>query len=54
MIPSIWYAVQQLLGAQWPPALTAGVPGLIKAFVFSLIIIGLTWCFTKIHIKLKV
>ena len=54
MIPSIWYAVQQLLGAHWPPALTAGVPGLIKAFVFSLIIIGLTWCFTKIHIKLKV
>ena len=54
MIPSIWYAVQQLLGAHWPPALTAGIPGLIKAFVFSLIIIGLTWCFTKIHIKLKV
>ena len=54
MIPSIWYAVQQLLGAHWPPALTAGVPGLIQAFVFSLIIIGLTWCFTKIHIKLKV
>ena len=54
MIPSIWYAVQQLLGAHWPPALTAGVPGLIKAFVFSLIIIGLTWCFTKIHVKLKV
>ncbi|MBQ3744151.1 MAG: DUF5009 domain-containing protein [Bacteroidales bacterium] len=54
MIPSIWYAVQQLLGAHWPPALTAGLPGLIKAFVFSLIIIGLTWCFTKIHIKLKV
>ena len=54
MIPSIWYAVQQLLGAHWPPALTAGVPGLIKAFIFSLIIIGLTWCFTKIHIKLKV
>ncbi len=54
MIPSIWYAVQQLLGAHWPPALTAGGPGLIKAFVFSLIIIGLTWCFTKIHIKLKV
>ena len=54
MIPSMWYAVQQLLGAHWPPALTAGIPGLIKAFVFSLIIIGLTWCFTKIHIKLKV
>ncbi|MBR3449355.1 MAG: DUF5009 domain-containing protein [Bacteroidales bacterium] len=53
-IPYIWYAVQQLLGAHWPPALTAGIPGLIKAFVFSLIIIGLTWCFTKIHIKLKV
>ncbi|MBQ9398517.1 MAG: DUF5009 domain-containing protein [Bacteroidales bacterium] len=53
-IPYIWYAVQELLGAHWPPVLTAGIPGLIKAFVFSLIIIGLTWCFTKIHVKLKV
>ena len=53
-IPSIWYAVQQLLGAEWPAVLTAGVPGLLKAFVFSLLIIGLTWCFTKIHLKLKV
>ena len=54
IIPSIWYSVQQLLGAHWPPVLTAGVPGLLKALALSFIIIGLTWCFTKIHIKLKV
>ena len=53
-IPTIWYAVQQLLGAQWPAALTAGLPGLLKALAFSFIIIGLTWCFTKLHLKLKV
>ena len=53
-IPTIWYAVQQLLGAQWPASLTAGLPGLLKALAFSFIIIGLTWCFGKLHLKLKV
>jgi len=53
-IPYIWYAVQQLLGAQWPAALTNGLPGLIKALVFAFIIVGLTWLFGKAHIKLKV
>ena len=52
-IPSIWYAVQQLLGLRWPAVLTHGLPGLGKALVFALIIIGLTRLFEKMHIKLK-
>ena len=52
-IPSIWYAVQQLLGLHWPAVLTHGLPGLGKALVFALIIIGLTRLFEKMHIKLK-
>ena len=53
-IPYIWYAVQSLFGLSWPAALTDGIPGLIKALAFSFIIIGLTWLFGKIHIKLKI
>lgn len=54
MLPSIWYAVQQLLGLSWPSVLTNGIPGLLKALGFSFVIIGLTWCFTKLGLKLKV
>lgn len=35
-------------------ALTAGIPGLLKALVFSFLIIGLTWVFERIHLKLKI
>ena len=52
-IPYIWYAVQQLLGLHWPAALTAGVPGLLKALVFAFVIVGMTWVFERIHLKLK-
>ena len=54
IIPTIWYAVQQLLGLNWPAALTDGLPGLLKALAFAFVIIGLTWLFGKLHLKLKI
>lgn len=54
MMPSLWYAVQQLLHLPWPSALETGIPGLLKALGFSFAIIGLTWCFTKVGLKLKI
>ena len=36
-----------------PAVLTDGLPGLLKALAYSFIIIGLTWLFGKIHLKLK-
>jgi hypothetical protein len=53
-IPTIWYAVWQLLGLHWPAALTNGLPGLLKALALAFLIIGITWIFEKIHLKLKV
>ncbi|MCR5710068.1 MAG: DUF5009 domain-containing protein [Bacteroidales bacterium] len=53
-IPYIWYALQGMAGLRWPAAMTDGVPGLLKALVFSFAIIGLTWLFGKIHLKLKI
>ena len=54
MMPSIWYVVQQLLGWEWPAALTYGLPGLIKALVFAFVIVALTGLFEKLHLKLKI
>jgi len=54
MMPSIWYDVQQLLGWEWPAALTFGLTGLIKALVFAFVIVALTGLFEKLHLKLKI
>ena len=54
MLPTVWSSVQQLLGLHWPAVLTAGLPGLLKALAFAFVIIGLTWCFGKLRLKLKV
>ena len=54
MMPSIWYAVQQLMGFSWPAVLTNGIPGLLKALGFAFLMIGFTWLFTRIHLKLKI
>jgi len=54
MMPSIWYDVQQLVGWEWPAALTYGLPGLIKALVFAFVIVALTGLFEKLHLKLKI
>ena len=54
ILPTVWSSVQNLLGLGWPKALSAGIPGLLGALAFAFLIIGLTWCFTKIHLKLKV
>ena len=53
MMPSIWYAVQRLLGFSWPEYLSCGLPGLLKALVFAFLMIGLTALFNKMHLKLK-
>ena len=53
MMPAIWYAVQQLIGWHWPAALCCGLPGLLKAMVFALLMIALTGLFNRLHLKLK-
>ncbi len=54
MIPSIWNAVQQLLGLHWPAILCYGFPGILKALVFAFLVVGITWVFTKLHLKLRI
>ena len=54
MIPTIWSAVQQLLGWHWSEVLCYGFPGLLKALAFAFLVVGITWLFTKMHLKLRV
>lgn len=54
IIPYAWYNLQSLLGAWYPHWLYAGVPGLVRSAVFSLIIIGIAWLLMKCRIRLKI
>ena len=54
ILPTLWYVAQELTGFEWPAVLCHGVPGLFKAFAFAFLIIGLTWVFGKLHLKLKI
>lgn len=53
-LPYVWYPVQQMLGCHYPEMLNAGIPGLIRSVLFSLIIVGITGLLVKAKIKLKV
>ncbi len=54
IIPYLWYAIQQIAGWHYPDLLCAGVPGLLRSLVFSLVIVLLTGLLVKAKIKLKV
>lgn len=53
VLPSVWYALMSLTGFSYPAAISHGLPGLVRSMCFAFIIIGLTWCLGKVHIKLK-
>jgi len=54
LIPYYAYAIFALVGLQLPGMILAGVPGLIKSLVFSLLIIWITGWLGKFKISLKI
>lgn len=52
-LPYLWYPLCSLAGIRFPHALTCGVPGLMKAAVFSLLVILLAEGLSRAGIKLK-
>ena len=54
LIPYYAYAIFALAGLQLPGMLIAGLPGLIKSLVFSLVIIMVTGWLGKFRISLKI
>ena len=54
IIPYFWYAVQRLLGCQYPDFLCVGVPGLCRSLLFSLVVVWMSGVLMKIHVRLKI
>jgi len=54
IIPYFWYAVQRLLGCQYPDFLCVGVPGLCRSLLFSLVVVWMAGVLMKIHVRLKI
>lgn len=54
MIPYFWYAVQRFVGFHYPDFLCAGVPGLCRSLLFSLVIVWIAGALTKVNVRLKI
>ena len=53
LIPDFYYSLVGLLGISLPESVTTGGVGLLKSFLFALLIVGLTAMLGKLKIKLK-
>ncbi|WP_338869291.1 DUF5009 domain-containing protein [Spirosoma sp. SC4-14] len=53
LIPYVYYSVANLSGISLPDALKVGGIGLLKSFLFALVVIGITAVLGKLRIKLK-
>ena len=54
IIPYFWYAVQRLLEFHYPSFLCAGVPGLCRSLLFSLIVVWIAGALMKVNVRLKI
>lgn len=53
LIPYAWYSIRSLAGLHIPAVLHAGVPGILRSFVFALAAIGIAELLSRISIRLK-
>jgi len=54
LIPYVWYGLADITGIILPDWLTHGFMGIVKCLCFALLIIGITYLWGRIHIKLKI
>ena len=54
IIPYFWYAVQRLLAFYYPAFLCAGVPGLCRSLLFSLVVVWIAGALMKVNVRLKI
>ena len=54
IIPYFWYAVQRLLEFHYPSFLCAGVPGLCRSLLFSLVVVWIAGALMKVNVRLKI
>ena len=54
IIPYFWYAVQRLLEFHYPSFLCAGVSGLCRSLLFSLVVVWIAGALMKVNVRLKI
>ncbi|MBA66194.1 MAG: hypothetical protein CMG55_10385 [Candidatus Marinimicrobia bacterium] len=54
LIPYLYYNMLVLSKLTTPIVLTTGIIGLLKSAVYTILIIGITWCFSIIKIQIKI
>ena len=54
IIPYFCYAVQRLLEFHYPSFLCAGVPGLCRSLLFSLVVVWIAGALMKVNVRLKI
>ena len=54
IIPYFWYAVQRLLEFHYPAFLCAGVPGLCRSLLLSLVVVWIAGALLKVNVRLKI
>jgi len=54
LVPYYLYAIWELTGLSLPGALTAGMAGIVKSLIFSLLVVQLTGLLGRIHIRLRI
>ena len=54
LIPYFFYSFQTLVGVVLPEFLRTGILGLVKSFLYSLLIISICWGLKKVKIQLKI
>lgn len=54
LLPYLVYPAMALAGVSWPALLSSGVPGLLRSFLFALLIVWLTGLLGKIAVRLKI
>lgn len=54
IIPYAWYSIETLLHVHYPTFLQAGIPGLVKSLVYSLLVIGVAGLLNMMKIRLKI
>ena len=54
LIPYVYYSFRTLLGITFPELFITGLAGLIKSFLYALIVISICWGLKKIKIQLQI
>ena len=54
LVPYFYYAIEALAVLKLPESLLGGYVGIGKSLLYSLLIIGITWVFERVHWRLRI